>query len=236
VSIRACTLYQIQKEDILIACLYVDELIFTGNNPSMFEEFKKEMTEEFEMTDIRLMSYYLGIEVKQEENGIFITQEGDAKEALKKFKMNYSNPVSTPMECGIKLSKKEKGEGVDPTTFKSLVGSLRYLKCTRPDILYAVGDVSRYMKHSTTTHLTAAKRILRYIKGTIKFGLHYSTTSDYKLVGYSNSDWGGDVDDRMSTSGFVFYINADTTFTWMSKKLLWKIWTCYVISELSWYS
>ncbi|KAG7553295.1 hypothetical protein ISN45_Aa06g038290 [Arabidopsis thaliana x Arabidopsis arenosa] len=208
---------KIQKDDILIACLYVDDLIFTGNNPSMFEEFKKEMTKEFEMTDIGLMSYYLGIEVKQEDNGIFITQEGYAKEVLKRFKMDDSNPVTTPMECGIKLSKKEEGEGVDPTTFKSLVGSLRYLTCTRPDILYAVGVVSRYMEHPTTTHFKAAKRILRYIKGTINYGLHYSTSNDYKLVGYSDSDWGGDVDDRKSTSGFVFYI-GDTAFTWMSKK------------------
>ncbi|CAJ2639996.1 unnamed protein product [Trifolium pratense] len=203
--------------DILIVCLYVDDLIFTGNNPTMFEEFKKEMTKEFEMTDIGLMSYYLGIEVKQEDHGILITQEGYAKEVLKKFKMDDANPVSTPMECGIKLSKHEEGETVDPSLFKSLVGSLRYLTCTRPDILYAVGVVSRYMEHPTTTHLKAAKRILRYIKGTTNLGLYYSISDDYKLVGYSDSDWGGDVDDRKSTSGFVFYI-GNTAFTWMSKK------------------
>ncbi|XP_048613344.1 uncharacterized mitochondrial protein AtMg00810-like [Brassica napus] len=108
----------------------------------MFEDFKMKMTKEFEMTDIGLMSYYLGIEVKQEENGIFIAQEGYAKEVLKKFKMDDSNPVCTPMECGVKLSKEEKGESVDPTLFKSLVGSLSYLTCTRPDILHAVGVVS----------------------------------------------------------------------------------------------
>ncbi|XP_048634844.1 secreted RxLR effector protein 161-like [Brassica napus] len=176
-----------------------------------------EMTKEFEMTDIGLMSYYLGIEVKQEENGIFITQEGYAKEVLKKFKMNDSNPVCTPMECGVKLSKEKEGESVDPTLFKSLVGSLRYLTCTRPDILYAVGVVSRYMEHPTTTHFKAAKRILRYIKGTINFGLYYSISEDYRLVGYSDSDWGGDVDDRKSTSGFVFFI-GETAFTWMSKR------------------
>jgi hypothetical protein len=183
----------------------------------MFEEFKKEMTKEFEMTDIGLMSYYLGIEVKQEDQGILITQEGYAKEVLKKFKMDDANPVSTPMECGIKLSKHDEGERVDPSLFKSLVGSLRYLTCTRPDILYAVGVVSRYMEHPTTTHLKAAKRILRYIKGTTNLGLYYSVSDDYKLVGYSDSDWGGDVDDRKSTTGFVFYI-GNTAFTWMSKK------------------
>ncbi|GAU35304.1 hypothetical protein TSUD_389290 [Trifolium subterraneum] len=125
--------------------------------------------------------------------------------------------VFAPMECGIKLSKHEEGETRDPLLFKSLVGSLRYLTCTRPDILYAVRVVSRYMEHRTTTHLKAAKRILRYIKGTTNLGLYYSVSDYYKLVGYCDSDWGGDVDDRKSTSGFVFYI-GNTAFTWMSKK------------------
>ncbi|TXG51252.1 hypothetical protein EZV62_023776 [Acer yangbiense] len=130
----------------------------------MFEEFKKAMTREFEMTDIGLMSYYLGIEVKQKEYGVFISQEGYARELLKKFKMNDCKPISTPIECGVKLSKYDEGEPVDATSFKSLVGSLRYLTYTRPNILYAVGLVSRYMKAPITTHLKTAKIILRYIK------------------------------------------------------------------------
>ncbi|XP_050889993.1 uncharacterized mitochondrial protein AtMg00810-like [Lathyrus oleraceus] len=124
-----------------------------------------------------LMAYYLGIEVKQEDKGIFITQEGYAKEVLKKFKMDDANPVGTPMECGNKLSKHENGEFVDPTLYKSLVGSLRYLTSTRPDILYVVGVI----------------------------------------IGYRDSDWSGDLDDRKSTTGFVFFM-GDTAFTWMSKK------------------
>ncbi|KAL5857265.1 hypothetical protein ACOSQ3_004723 [Xanthoceras sorbifolium] len=135
------------------------------------------------------MAYYLGIEVKQKEEGIFISQENYAKEILKKFKMDNCKPINTPTECGIKLSKHGEGESIDPTFFKSLVGSLRYLTCTRPDILYAVGLVSRYMENPTTTHFKAAKRILRYIKGTIDFGLFYSISNYYKLVGYSDSDW-----------------------------------------------
>ncbi|KAL5537821.1 hypothetical protein UlMin_043514 [Ulmus minor] len=186
-------------------------------NPSMFNEFKEVMTKEFEMTNMGIMAYYLGIEVKQKEEGIFISQESYAREILKKFKMNDCKPISTPVECGVKLSKHDEGESVDPTFFKSLVGSLRYLTCTRPDILYAVGLVSRYMENPTTTHFKTAKRILRYIKGTIDFGLLYSFSNDYKLVGYSDSDCGGDIDDRKSTSGFVFFM-GDTAFTWMSKK------------------
>ena len=125
----------------MIVCLYVDDLIFTGSNPSMFNEFKEVMTKEFEMTDMGLMAYYLGIEVKQQKDGIFISQESYAKEILKKFKMENCKPISTPTEYGIKMSKHEEGERVDPTFFKSLVGSLRYLTCTRPDILHAVGLV-----------------------------------------------------------------------------------------------
>ncbi|KAH9697084.1 hypothetical protein KPL71_023464 [Citrus sinensis] len=155
--------------------------------------------------------------LQAKEEGIFISQERYVKEILKRFKMNDCKPISTPLECGVKLSKHDEGEDIDPTFFKSLVGSLRYLTCMRPDILYVVGLVSRYMENPKTTHFKAAKRILRYIKGTINFGLLYSFSNDYKLVGYSDSDWGGDVDDRKSTTRFVFFM-GDTAFTWMSKK------------------
>ncbi|KAK6160335.1 hypothetical protein DH2020_003716 [Rehmannia glutinosa] len=206
-----------KDNDVLIVCLYVDDLIFTGNNIGLFQEFKKAMTKEFEMTDIGLMAHYLGIEIKQKDNGIFISQEGYTKEILKKFKMDDCNPINTPVECGLKLCKDDEANKVDPTLFKSLVGCLRYLTCTRPDILYAVGLVSRYMENPTTTHFKAAKRILRYLKGTINFGLLYSVSNDYKLVGYSDSDWAGDTDDRKSTTGFTFFM-GDTAFTWGSKK------------------
>jgi len=175
------------------------------------------MSQEFEMIDLRLMSYYLGIEVKQMEEGIFISQENYAKEVLKKFNMSGCNPVNTPVECNIKLFRNDGGEMVNPTLFRSLVGSLRYLTCTRPDICYGVGLVSRYLEAPTVTHLKTAKRILRYIKGTLDFGLLYLPSNDFRLKGYCDSDWAGDVDDRRSTSGFVFYM-GDAAFTWSSKK------------------
>ena len=155
----------------------------------MVDEFKKTMAQEFEMTDIGLMTYYLGIEVKQTKEGIFISQEGYAKEILKRFGMENCKPIGTPIEYGAKLSKHDKGEAVDGTMFKSLVGSLRYLTCTRSDIVFAVGICSRFMEAPTTSHLKVAKRILRYIKGTIDYGMFYSSSEDFKLVGYSDSDW-----------------------------------------------
>ena len=128
--------------------------------------------------------------------------------------MEECNPVATPMELSSKLSKFEGGDRVDASKYRSLVGSLRYLTCTRPDIAYSVGIVSRFMEEPKYSHLKAIKRILRYIRGTESLGLFYSETNDYKLVGYSDSDWCGDVDDRKSTSGYVFYM-GDTAFIWL---------------------
>jgi hypothetical protein len=130
--------------------------------------------------------------------------------------MESCNPVSTPVENGVELRKSKVGN-VDPTYFKSLVGSLRYLTCTRPDILYGVGLISRYMETPDQSHLNAAKRILRYIKGTINEGMFYTSSTNFNLVGYSDSDWGRDLDERKSTTGFVFFM-GDTSFTWSSKK------------------
>ena len=131
--------------------------------------------------------------------------------------MLNSNPISTPIECGVKLSKHDNEEKVNPTFFKSIVGSLRYLTCIRPDILLGAVLVNRYMEALTMTHLKTAKRILRYLKGTLDYGLLYSPSKHYKLFGYNDSDWARDTNDRKSTTGFVFYM-GDTAFTWTSKK------------------
>ncbi|KAL0356000.1 UNVERIFIED_CONTAM: Retrovirus-related Pol polyprotein from transposon TNT 1-94 [Sesamum radiatum] len=164
-----------------------------GNNQHMYENFKKVMAQEFEMSDMGLMSYYLGLEVKQRSDGIFISQEAYARETLKKFKMKECNPVTTPIECGVKLSKDDGARKVDSTTFRSLVGSLRYLTCTRPDILFAVGLVSRFMENPSEEHMNAAKRILRYLKGTFDYGIFYTSSNDVCLKGYCDSDYAGDV-------------------------------------------
>jgi Reverse transcriptase (RNA-dependent DNA polymerase) len=179
---------KVQKNDILFMALYVDDLIFMGNNRDMIEKFKLEMTKECEMTDLGLMSYFLGLEVRQKKFGIFVSQEAYANKILKKFKMDECNPVNTPVESGTKLSRYDEGKTVDATLYRSLVGSLRYLTCTRPDIAYGVGLVSRYMEEPKMTHWKAIKRILRYVKDTLSHGLFYSHTNEFDLVGYSDSD------------------------------------------------
>lgn len=141
----------------------MDDLLVTGSSHEMIQEFKASMTREFEMTDDGLMSDFLGIEVKQHDDGIFISQKRYAETILKKLKMENCKDVSTPTTCGTKLSKDDKGKAMNSTLFKSLVGSLRYLTISRPDIVYGVGLVSRYMENPKESHWQAAKRILRYL-------------------------------------------------------------------------
>lgn len=157
----------------MLVCLYVDDLIFTENNAQMIEGFKKAMTLEFEMTDLGLMLYYLGMEIRQKKNHFFVSQKAYVEKVLKNFGMENCQPTSTPIPPGTKLSTYGKGTKIDPTFYRSLVGSLRYLTCTRPYIVYGVGLISRFMEEPTVTHLKLAKRILRYIKGTLEFGVTY---------------------------------------------------------------
>ncbi|XP_072073935.1 uncharacterized mitochondrial protein AtMg00810-like [Arachis hypogaea] len=175
------------------------------------------MAQEFELSDMGLMSYYLGIEVKQMQDGIFISQQAYARELLKKLNMLDCNPTNTPMECGVKLSKEKGVRKVDRTLFRSLVGSLRYLTCTRPDILFSVGLISRYMENSTETYMKAANRNLRYLRGTLEYGMFYSTLDEFKLMDNCDSDYAGDIDDRKSTTGFVFFL-GNNAISWCSKK------------------
>ncbi|XP_057746722.1 uncharacterized mitochondrial protein AtMg00810-like [Arachis stenosperma] len=189
-------------------CLYVDNLIFTGNNLKIITEFREAMIKYFEMTNMGLMSHFLGIEVVQKDDEIFISQKKYANDILKKFQMKHSKPVSTPVEEKFKLLREDKRKIVNPTYYKSLIGSLRYLTATRPDIVFGVGLLSRFMEESCTNHLQAAKRILRYIKDTLNDGIYYENTNEINLVGYTDSDWVGDIKTRKSTSEFIFRLGS----------------------------
>jgi hypothetical protein len=119
----------------------------------MFVKFKSSMMREFDMTDLGKMRFFLGIEVVQRADGIFINQKKYALEVLKRFKMDRSNPVHNPIVLGCKLSKDEDGVKVDSTFYKQVVGSLMYLTATRPDVMFVVSLISRYMANPTKLHL-----------------------------------------------------------------------------------
>ena len=211
-----------EKGKLLIVCLYVDDLIFTGNCTAMFDEFKKSMMDEFEMTDLGMMHYFLGIEIVQSDDGIFLSQKKYVGEILDRFQMNDCNPVNTSVECGLKLHKDPEGKKVNNTLYKQIVGSLMYLTATRLDIMYSVSLISRYMENLTEMHLLAAKRILHYLQGTREFGLFYKKGEKSNLFGFTDSNYAGDQDDRKSTSGCVFMLGSGA-ISWFSKNQLQQL-------------
>lgn len=196
--------------------VYVDDLLVTGSNVSMIEDFKKQMNRNFEMSDLGKLSYYLGIEVVQEQGYIKLKQSGYARKILDKAGMAECNSTKFPMDPKEMIDRDENGKLVDATEYKSMVGGLRYLVYTRPDIAYSVGVVSRYMERPTKLHQDAVKRILRYMKGTMQFCLIYSKDSGNNiLTGFSDSDLAGQLDD---TGGMVFYLNKSVILGFLKSK------------------
>lgn len=204
-----------QHGKMLIICLYVDDMIYTGNLE--IDEFKLVMEKEFEMTDLGLMKYFLGIEVSQLESGMFISQSKYASDLLKRFKMLECKAAATPIALGTKLSKNDQGKSIDQTLYKRLVGSLMYLTATRPDIMFAVSLISRFMESPKDSHWQTGKRILRYVAGTVDYGLWYPSESKSFLVGFTDSDFAGSIDDRKSTSGYAFKYGS-SLISWASRK------------------
>jgi hypothetical protein len=163
------------------------------------------------------MKYFLGSEVDQSTKGIFVCQQKYAADVIKRLCMEDCNPAETPTPPGTKLSKQDEGPTVDSTLYKSLVGSLLYLIATRPNIMYAVGFVSRFMESPKDSQWKMAKRILRYVAGTLNFGLWYSQSKDNHLSSYTDSDFAGSLDDQKSTSGYAFHLGTNQ-ISWASKK------------------
>ncbi|KAD4586296.1 hypothetical protein E3N88_23897 [Mikania micrantha] len=201
----------------LIVGVYVDDLIVTGTSEKRIQEFKERMMKVFDMSDLGHLSYYLGIEVTQKQGGCVLKQSGYAKKILKFSGMTSCNPAKWPMDPKLKLTKDEQGECVDSTEYRRLIGSLRYLLHTRPDLSYPVGVLSRYMEKPKISHYQAMKQVLRYVKGTSEYGLRYETGGDGRLIGYSDSSHASDLDDRKGTTGMVFYLGSNL-ITWVSQK------------------
>eukprot|EP00253_Pinus_taeda_P006526 PITA_06526 len=167
------TLYIKEKDGkILIVVLYVDDVIFTGNDDYFIENFKTTMKEEFEMTDIGLLKYFLGIEVEPNGNEIFISEAKYVNEVLERFNMQESKAVISPTVMGLKLSKEDNNKDFDPSLYKSIAGSLMYLTATRPDIMYVVSLISIFMERPKEAHWQEEKGfsgMLKVLKGAISW-------------------------------------------------------------------
>ncbi|GJY03009.1 retrovirus-related pol polyprotein from transposon TNT 1-94 [Tanacetum coccineum] len=202
---------------ILLVQIYVDDIIFASTNPKSCETFAKEMSSTFKMSMMGQMSFFLGLQVSQNPRGIFINQSKYALEILKKYGLDSSASVDTPMVEKMKLDEDRQGKLVDPTRFRGMVGSLMYLSASRPDIVFVVCMCARYQAKPTEKHLHAIKRIFRYLKGTIHMGLWYPKDSGFALRAFADADYAGCQDTRRSTSGSAQFL-GDKLVSWSSKK------------------
>ena len=199
--------------------LYVDDLLIISENDDDLAEVKRRLTEKFEMKDLGVARKFLGMEIEYGDDGsIKLHQDQYIQGLLKRHGMQDCNPVITPLDTSIKLVKTTDAEATaDPKEYQSIVGGLMFAAIvTRPDIMCAVGQLSQFNSDPSSKHLLAAKRVLRYLKGTSKLGITYSPPAT-RLVGYSDADWAGDINTRRSTTGYVVMLNHGA-IAWRSRR------------------
>ncbi|GJU56425.1 retrovirus-related pol polyprotein from transposon TNT 1-94 [Tanacetum coccineum] len=146
------------------------------------------MHDEFEMSMMGELNFFLGLQIKQFEDGIFFNQSKYVKEMLKKFGLETAKPIKTPLSSETKLTRDEKGQPIDDTKYCGMIGSLLYLTASRPDIMFSVCLCARFQEAPKTSHLEAIKRIFRYIKGTSHLGLWYPKGTRLETIVYADSD------------------------------------------------
>lgn len=207
------------KENDIILAIYVDDLIILWKSERCLKDIKVALNTRFKMTDLGRATNIVGIAIEYTDGGIAIHQQHYIKSVLERFGMKDAKPAATPSDPSQKLSiaMLNPEEDVDNIPYQEAVGCLLYLvQCTRPDIAFAVSDVSRFNSKYGRVHWTAVKRIMRYLKGTINYCINYRLGGD-GLIGFSDADWASDVDKRRSCTGYVFLL-GDGAISWASTR------------------
>jgi hypothetical protein len=202
---------------LIMLLLYVDDMIITGDDIVGIRNFQQFLSQQFEKKDLGSLSYFLGLEVSSDQNGYYLSQAKYASDLLSRAGLTGCKIVDSPLETNVKLCTTDGELLSDATLYRQLVGSLIYLIVTRPDLAYAVHLVSQFMTAPRSVHYAAVLCILRYVKGTLFHGLHFSSHSSLVLRVYLDADWARDPTDRRSTTGYCFLL-GDSLISWRSKK------------------
>ncbi|GKB10892.1 putative ribonuclease H-like domain-containing protein [Tanacetum coccineum] len=205
------------KGDILLVQVYVDDIIFGSTKKSLCDEFEGLMHKRFQMSSMGELTFFLGLQVQQKKDGIFISQDKYVADILKKFDFATVKTASTPIESNKALIKDEEADSVDVHLYRSMIGSLMYLTTSRPDIMFVVCACARFQVTPKMSHLHAVKRIFRYLKGQPKLGLWYPRDSPFDLEAFSDSDYAGASLDRKSTTGGCQFLGK-RLISWQCKK------------------
>ncbi|XP_028127083.1 uncharacterized protein LOC114323622 [Camellia sinensis] len=189
--------------------VYVDDIVLIGDNVEEVPRLKEYLANEFEIKDLGSLKYFLGIEVAQSKDGIFICQKKYVLDLLKEIGLLGSKACDTSLEPELKLNEDQGGELVDKGRYQSLVGKLIYLSHSRPNIAIAVSMVSQFMHALHAIHLEAVMRVLRYLKSSPRKGLYFSRHGHLSVEAYTDADWAGSVTDRRSTSGYCTFVGGN---------------------------
>ena len=203
------------KEKTLLLLLYVDDILLTGNSEHLIQDLLKSLNTRFSMKDLGKPKYFLGIQIEETEEGLFLHQEGYATDILHQAGMSDYNPM--PTHLPIVLDDPESELFPEPTYFRSLAGKLQYLTITRPDIQFAVNFVCQRMHAPTVADFGLLKRTLRYVKGTLRAGLDITSDPNMPLTAFCDRDWSGCKDTRRSTAGFCIFVGS-TILSWSAKR------------------
>jgi hypothetical protein len=205
------------EANLIIVSIYVDDIVYTSSSERLFSEFKREMMQRYEISDLGLLHHFLGVGILQTDQGVFIHQGKYAKSLLSKFGHDDCKPVSIPLATGEKLKKVDGSELIDKGLYRKIVGRLLYLTAIRPDLMYIASLLSWFMTGPTKIHMGAAKRVLRYVQGTLSYGIEYVRDQSTTLIGFCDADWAGSEDDSRSTSDYAFSFR-NGAFSWSSVK------------------
>ncbi|GKB79735.1 putative ribonuclease H-like domain-containing protein, partial [Tanacetum coccineum] len=216
-DVKSAFLYGNIEEEV-----YVDDIIFRSTKKSLCVEFEQMMHKRFQMSSMGELTFFLGLQVKQKDDGIFISQDKYVADILKKFDFVTVKTASTPIETNKAFLKDEEAEDVDVHLYRSMIRSLMYLTVSRPDIMFVVYACARFQVTHKVTHLHAVKRIFRYLKGQPKLGLWYPRDSSFDLEAFSNSDYARASLDRKSTTGaeYVAAANCYGHVLWIQNQML----------------
>ncbi|KAK6143449.1 hypothetical protein DH2020_023797 [Rehmannia glutinosa] len=212
-----CVYVKETKNDYVILCFYVYDMIIIGSNDKIIKSTKGILNSKFEMKDMSLVDVILEIKIPRISNGLVLDQSHYVDKILEKFSKDDTSLARTSIDTSKHLSK-NRGEVVSQVEYSRVIGSLMYLmSCTRPDITYAMSKLNRYTSNPGHDHWKCIVRLLRYLRYTRDFGLHYTRYS-VVIEGYNDANWISDIKDSKSTSGFVFTLGGAT--------ISWKYYKC----------
>nr|GEY53901.1 uncharacterized mitochondrial protein AtMg00810-like [Tanacetum cinerariifolium] len=208
---------EVNAGDATEGAIYVDDIIFGATNKDLCKSFEKLMKDKFQMSSMGELTFFLGLQVKQKRDRIFIIHDKYVAEILRKFGLTKGKSATTPVDTEKPFLKDPDGKDVDVHTCRSMIGSLMYLTSSRPDIMFAVCASACFQVTPKASHLHAVKRIFRYLKGKLYLGLWYPKDSPFDLVAYSDSDYAGASLDMKSTTGGCQFLGC-RLISWQCKK------------------